>query len=442
MPLFDLIPRLLLALLALLGGSLSAAEVRVDDPESARKAARDARPGDVVVLAAGVWRDADLRLVGEGSAEAPITIRAERPGETVLTGASRVRIGGQHLVVSGLWLRDLSGAKADWLEFRIDSRTRADHCRVTECAFTESPGFVPAEAESRWVGLYGIDNQVDRCHFQGKKNRGTTLVVWLGEQGGGGHRILANRFDERPELGKNGGETIRIGDSSTAHLEGGCLVEGNLFHRCDGETECISNKSGANVYRGNVFLETQGTLTLRHGDRCLVEGNVFLGGARSRTGGIRVIGSGHRVVGNHLEGLRGDGFRAAICLVNGIPESPANGYHQVEGAEIRDNLLVDCKESILIGYNDVQEATAAPREVAFSGNRIRALGGGVAVRVASPGAEFTWADDRYENDGRLEGLAPGAGLEPGEIEFPRSPEPPDPSAFGASWWAGASDEGR
>ena len=43
------------------------------------------------------------------------------------------------------------------------------------------------------------------------------------------------------------------------------------FDRCDGEVEIISSKSGGNIYRGNLFLQSRGTLTLRHGDGNLVE---------------------------------------------------------------------------------------------------------------------------------------------------------------------------
>ena len=52
----------------------------------------------------------------------------------------------------------------------------------------------------------------------------------------------------------------------------------------------ISNKSGSNVFRANTFRESAGTITLRHGNDNLVEGNFFLGNNKSQTGGIRVIG--------------------------------------------------------------------------------------------------------------------------------------------------------
>jgi poly(beta-D-mannuronate) lyase len=407
---------------------LNAAEVKVSDSESARKAVRDAKPGEVIVLASGEWRDVDLRLDGEGTGDQPVTIRAEEPGKTIITGASRVRLGGSHLVVSGLFFKNLSGADADWLEFRIDSKRRANFCRVTDCAFLESPDFVAKEMENRWIGLYGEGNQLDRCSIEGKKNKGATVVVWLGESDPGRHRIRANFFGERPRLGKNGGETIRVGDSKTMKQRAECLVEGNHFFRCDGETECISNKSGGNVYRGNWFVETQGTLTLRHGNDCLVEGNIFLGKKRKQTGGIRVIGSGHRIIGNHLEGLEGDGFRTALCFVNGIPDSPDNGYHQVLVGEVRDNVVVDCGESLLIGYNDVAEATLAPQDLHFEGNLIIARGGSPAVRIDRPATGTVWKSNRIVGD--IIGTDELDGMRGEAAAIPQLPQQP---VYGTSW---------
>ena len=410
---------------------LQAGTVTVSDPESARRAVREARPGDVIVLSRGEWKDADLRLDGEGSSEAPILIRAEVPGQTVLTGASRVRLGGQHLVLSGLHLRNLSGAKADWLEFRIDSKRRASHCRVTECALTEDPDFVATEKENRWVGLYGEHNVLERCWIEGKKNKGTTVVVWLGEQDLGKHRLERNFFGPRPRLGKNGGEALRVGDSESSMQEAQCRVEANLFYRCDGETECISNKSCGNLYRGNHFVETQGTLTLRHGNRCVVEGNVFLGNGQKQTGGIRVIGEDHQVIGNHLQDLEGDGFRTAITLVNGLPDSPLNGYFQVKNALIRGNTVLNCKHSFLLGYNDEEEATLTPQGTRIEGNRVSARAGQVAIETELPADAFVWSD----NEVRAEkvGLTVPKGLRQVEQLVIKPRSLPNQAEFGPSW---------
>ncbi len=41
--------------------------------------------GDELVMKDGLWRDANLLIQGEGTAEQPITIRAATPGKVVLT---------------------------------------------------------------------------------------------------------------------------------------------------------------------------------------------------------------------------------------------------------------------------------------------------------------------------------------------------------------------
>ncbi len=420
-----------LAFLASLTPALSAASATVSDPEAARKAVRDAKPGDTILLSAGEWRDADLRLDGEGTQSAPITIRAESPGKTVFTGASRLRLGGSHLVVSGLHLHNLSGAKADWLEFRIDSKRRANHCRVTDCALTEDADFTSAENENRWIGMYGEGNELDHCRIEGKKNKGTTVVVWLGAQDKGRHHLHHNFFGPRPRLGKNGGEALRVGDSETSMQDANCVVENNLFYRCDGEAECISNKSCGNVYRANTFVETQGTLTLRHGNRCVVAKNVFLGNKQKQTGGIRVIGEDHQILDNHLQDLEGDGFRSAITLVNGIPDSPLNGYFQVKNALIRGNTLLNCKHSLLLGYNDEKEATLTPVGTRIEGNRIAARAGQPAIETELAGDIFSWADNEVQAE--KPGLSVPSGLRIVEkLEIaPRAL--PDFAAFGAAW---------
>jgi poly(beta-D-mannuronate) lyase len=240
------------------------------------------------------------------------------------------------------------------------------------CAITQDIESTDSK-ERKWVSLYGEDNLVERCHFEGKTSKGTLLVVWLPEGGGDAptHVIRKNYFGPRPRLGKNGGEIIRIGDSDSSMQRAACVVEGNYFEKCDGEVECISNKSCGNVYRANTFTECQGTLTLRHGNGCLVEGNVFLGNHRKETGGIRVIGEDHTVKGNYLTGLEGDEARSAICLQNAIENSPLNGYFQVKRAVIADNTVLDCNHSITIGYADKDvKALLPPVDCKFEGNYV------------------------------------------------------------------------
>ncbi len=264
------------SLIATYDCGLFADTVRVDDARQLASAVARAKPGDEILLASKQWRDVDIVLIGEGEPARPIVVRAEQPGQTVITGSSRVRIAGKHLVLSGLKFHNLNNPKSDWLEFRKDSKASASYCRVENCWFVEDDESESLAKENRWINLYGEHNAVERCSIAGKRNKGATLVVWVDDKNTGAHTIRENYFGPRPSLKKNGGETIRIGDSSTSQLAARCIVEKNLFHLCAGETECISNKSCENVYRQNTFRDVEGTLTLRHGDRCVVEGNVFV----------------------------------------------------------------------------------------------------------------------------------------------------------------------
>jgi poly(beta-D-mannuronate) lyase len=231
--------------------------------------------GDVVVLKNGTWSDADLKFeLLPGTSDQPIVIRAETPGQVFFTGETEFRFSGRYVTVSGFVFRNSSGV-SDVVQMRTHSERHAHDCRLTDCVFEELPDS-DARIESRWLSIYGTNNRIDHCYFAGKKNRGTTVVVWVGDKPQH-HRIAHNHFGPRPVLGKNGGETIRIGTSEVSELDSQTVVEQNYFRQCDGEAKIVSNKSCGNVYRYNVFDECSGALTLRHGHRCLVEGNVFFG---------------------------------------------------------------------------------------------------------------------------------------------------------------------
>lgn len=77
------------AALLLVAGLARAATVPVAPGGSIADAVKDAKPGDVVLLAPGIY-PAGQRCVGRGTAEAPLTIRAETPGAAVIEGRREV----------------------------------------------------------------------------------------------------------------------------------------------------------------------------------------------------------------------------------------------------------------------------------------------------------------------------------------------------------------
>ena len=338
------------------------------EPLALRAAQKHLQPGDVVVLAAGEWRDADLEFKAEGTKAQPITIKAAVPGKTIFTGNSRLQVSGHHLVIEGLWFRDPAQTTGEVIELRTDSDELAYGCIVRECAVTSSKPVDLGKKTARFCSIYGTGHVIERCHFEGKTTAGTTVVVWLQQGLEARHIFLSNYFGPRPALGKNGGETIRIGDSESAHLNAHCEVVDNLFYQCNGEGEIISVKSNENRFAGNTFLECEGALTLRHAHRCRVESNVFLGNGKKMTGGVRIIGEGHMIQGNYMENLKGEDYRSAFTFMKGIPNSPANGYYEVKKVQLIGNTAIDCEQTLSIGEGDRKEATLPPRDCVLQDN--------------------------------------------------------------------------
>lgn len=328
---------------------------------------KNATAGDIIILKNGIWKDVKLNAYGNGTEDAPIIVKAETPGEVHVTGNSTLNIYGEHIIVSGLWFKDGATTYKSVVQFRKDSKTFANNCRFTNNTISYFDNI--SDQKDHWVDIWGKNNRVDHNNFTGKRSEGTTLVVWLkGDKHiENNHIIEYNLFGERPDLGKNGGETIRIGTSTNSMESSKTIVQKNVFLNCDGEIEIISNKSCDNIFRDNLFLESKGTLTLRHGNNALVEHNVFLGNNISNTGGIRVINKGHIIRNNYLIGLAGDGFRGPITVMNGVPNSPLNRYQQVENVSIVNNTIIN-SGPVAFGVGKDSERSLAPKNVTFANN--------------------------------------------------------------------------
>lgn len=347
-------------------------ERMVYSPQELSAAIAASDPGDTVVMANGTWADVEIRFFAEGAEGDTITLRAETPGQVILNGTSRLRIGGAYLKVDGLWFDGGELRSGHVIEFRRSSSRLTSHSRLTNCAVTD---YNPPNrsTEYKWVSIYGTHNRVDHCHFTGKDHDGATVVVWLRDPPNDSpvwHRIDRNYFGHRPELGKNGGESLRIGTSSRSMQDSYVMVEHNLFEECDGEIEIISNKSGNNTYRHNTFRRSSGVLTLRHGNDAHVYGNFFLGEGKAGTGGVRIIGERHRVYNNYFQDLKGTGYRAALAVVKGVPDSPLNRYFQVKNATIAFNTFVNVAEAFVVGIGNSSDQSLAPDSLLIVNNLV------------------------------------------------------------------------
>ncbi|MEM9314671.1 MAG: polysaccharide lyase 6 family protein [Pseudomonadota bacterium] len=368
---FHAIAFLILILETFVGaGEAHGREMQVRSQQEYQELAADLQPGDVVVLADGVWRDFEIVFSGSGEPDRPITLRAETPGGVVLSGQSNLRLSGRHLFVTGLVFRDGFSPSGSVIAFRTGKQELANHSRVSEVVIDR---FSKPDRQDPdyWVTLYGRHNRFDHNHLEGKSNKGVTMAVRLDspESLQNQHRIDHNYFGPRSVFGSNGGETLRIGTSRFSRELSQTVVEDNFFERCDGEVEIVSSKSGGNVFRRNVFYESRGTLTLRHGNDNLVERNVFMGNGVDHTGGIRVINRRQTVRNNYMEGLKGYRFGGALVVMNGVPDGPINRYDPVEDSTIERNTLVDSDHIQLAAGSDA-ERSATPQRTSFSNNLI------------------------------------------------------------------------
>lgn len=434
-----------------------ARDIAVADQAQFKAAINAAKPGDSIILADGEWRDFQIVFTGTGTADKPITLTAQTMGKVVLTGQSNLRLGGRHLVVAGLVFRGGASPTDQVISFRRDSKTLAFDSRVTEVVIDDYSK-ADRRAEDIWVALYGTGNRVDHSHFEGKTNAGVTLAVIrrAGDPLDNRHRIDHNYFGPRPPLGSNGGETIRIGTSEESLSASNSIVERNIFDRTSGEVEIVSVKSGGNIIRENLVLEAQGAFVLRHGNGNLVERNIFLGKNVPDTGGVRVINRDQIVRGNYFEGLAGASFKSAISVMNGVPNSVINRYHQVANAQIEGNSIVDSARITLAAGADA-ERSAAPVDSWFERNLIVGANGQDPFRAEG---EITGIAFAGNVEAKVTKPLLGAGLEQRDVALERAPNgllyPTDPALaavgaprdlkpvkreeVGASWYRGNAPE--
>jgi poly(beta-D-mannuronate) lyase len=335
----------------------------VKDILELNKAIDQIAPGDEIVLANGVWKDAKIKFFGKGTKELPISLRAETAGEVFIEGLSYLHLGGEYLNISGLYFRNGYTPSTGIIRYKIGEHrdSVANNSRVTNCViedFTRPNRLV----RDRWVELYGRHNQIDHCYISGKSNNGVTLMVYHdgNENTNNHHQIVNNYFGPRPRKGGPRAETIRIGNPQST--PGYVNVANNYFEACNGEVEIISDKADDNYYRNNIFYKCEGSLVLRHANYATVDGNIFIGGDDSDFyGGIRMGNIGHWVVNNYFYKIKGEQFRSPLAVMNGTHLPIINRYKQVRDVRVAYNTWVDCKSPLQIGVGqNIKSADVLP----------------------------------------------------------------------------------
>ncbi|MCG9791253.1 chondroitinase-B domain-containing protein [Flavobacterium algicola] len=343
-------------------------KVKVANLAEFNLAVKNAKPGTTITLANGVWKNTELVFEGKGTKDQPITLNVEEKGKVTLEGKSNLQMAGEYLHVEGLVFKNGYTPTNAVISFRKNRNEMLNNSRLTECVI-DNFNNPERQMQDYWITIYGKNNRIDHNHIIGKKNLGVTMIVGLDtkESVENNHKIDHNYFGPRPTYGNNGGETLRIGTSHSSLENSKTLVESNYFDRTNGEHEIISNKSCQNVFKYNVFFECTGTLTMRHGNETMVDGNVFIGNGKPSTGGVRVINETQTVINNYHIGLTGSRFRGAFVMMNGVPNSTPNRYVPVINSKVNNNTFINCDNIVLCAGSDA-ERSQAPRNSELSGN--------------------------------------------------------------------------
>lgn len=350
--------------------SINAESYKVSNPNELSKL-NTLKPGDVVVIASGKYNSQKMQFNANGTESAPIILEGEKPGDVIFTGESILQISGNFVIVRNLFFKNITPSQS---KSPIEMKTRdskLQNCVISGVNSKEDP-----LTDNKWVSLYGERNTVERCSFIDKKNIGCLLVIWLEKNVTPNHRILNNYFSRptiliSPDGSKtNGQECVRIGTSDFSMQDARCLVANNTFYRCDSEMEVISNKSCFNSFINNLFLETQGAMTLRHGNNSLVEGNFFIGNNREGTAGVRVIGDHQIIRNNYFENTKGSNYQATICLIQGVVNSPLNRYFQVKDSKIEGNIIKNCYNGIVVSYGSAEDQSLPVISTEINNNTI------------------------------------------------------------------------
>jgi poly(beta-D-mannuronate) lyase len=356
----------------------SAATFTVNSISALQTRINAAVAGDVIILQNGVYTtSAAITITRTGTSSAPITIQAQTVGGVEIRGTNGFSVNSpaSWIVIDGFLLTHASGHDS--------IASGATHIRFTRNTFQ-------CTGDGSYLVIAGDDAQIDHNEFRNK----STLGEMIDARGSGSQMaqriwIHHNYFHDFTNAGGNGAETIRFGLSGLSLSDGLGIIEYNLFVRCMGENELISNKSSSNTIRYNTLLDSPGTqLTVRHGNFCLVYGNYL-----RNTDGIRIFGDNHQIFSNYLEG-------------NTIGINIGNGDGEVENGDALTSH--DKPDNTVIAFNTMINNTThyvmsgrtnglGAANTTFSNNIMQ--GGGVVADINGPYTGAVWSGNITWNTG-------------------------------------------
>ena len=419
--------------------SLFGREARVKQPEELQRALNAARPGDLITLKNGEWKDAIISIDKGGSAIKPLEIRAESPGGVTFSGTSSLVINAPHVTVNGLLFHkgglNEGAKKSAVIEFR------SHHGIVKNSAIVD---YNPTSLRTKyyWVWFSGDHNAVEHCYFKGKNNFDPVIGNDLEESRH--NSVRHSYFKDIPYAKGNGREIIRVWGSGKYEQNGDdgafFTIEGNLFDHADGEGgEIISLKSNRNTIIRNTVVASLGCINIRRGNFNTVKENIMLGQGLAGARGFRMSGQHNLVQGNFASGCEygievscGEHIASSLTAdyqpnlkTRGVKKEGTSvpTYPQNKDVTIIDNVMVGHSGADLVIGSDYKahwpesQQVLLPEECIIKNNRFIRPKGGVSVigtvpDINPPLDRFTFKPNQYLGNILIGGkcsFAPAAG---------------------------------
>ena len=351
--------------------ALHAATVNVSSLSALQTAINNAAPGDIIILANGVYTaGTDITISKQGTAAAPITIQAQSIGGVEINGSAGINIvsPAKYIIIKGF-------------KFTFNASQATMASGTSFCRWTRNLFQTPGEGEN--LLLNGNDHEVDYNTFQHKNALGRFIAVR-----GSGSQIAQRLhihhnyfFDQQPQTG-NGAETVQFGLSGYSLSSSNSIFEYNLFEECEGENELLSVKSSAVTVRYNTIRNCPAQFTLRHGNHCTVYGNYFI-----NTPGIRIFGDDHIIYSNHFENCN-----PAINIGNGDGEVADGDALTVHDRPDRTVIVFNTLVNNTTNYVQSSRTSGlGATNTTYANNIIQ--GGGSAASIAGPYTGAVWSNN-------------------------------------------------
>ena len=339
------------------------------------------RPVDLI-FPSGYFRNVNFTKVVSNNSKYRKRILAKQSGKTTIEGRLFLRISGENISIEGLnFIRTKPYGSASGVVVFDNSKK----CTIKECSFKEKESLIQTypNAFSYYVVFKeGSKNKVLRCRFTEKVSEGGIIVAhYLSKDtiNGNHHVIDGNYFGLRQYTGRPSDFAIRIGasgrwDAETAHIPAKFVIQNNEFYAYNAYYEIISVKCSDNSFINNTFNECNGYLSLRNTTNNIIEGNKFFGNKKLGTRGVRIQGSGHKVVNNYFSNLS----EFAIWIWGGTKKmnknpsekNPMPNYINTFDISIENNSIINCQVAIEYFFSGKIKNLNIPKNIQINKNLI------------------------------------------------------------------------